>query len=57
MKAELRAEIGKALAEIGALRGEVGTLRAQVRAQGERLDRVERQLEAISKPALPGKGD
>lgn len=57
MKVGLRAEIGKALAEIGTLRGEVGALRAEVWAQGERMDLVERRLEAIFKPALPGKRD
>jgi hypothetical protein len=57
MKAELLAEIGKGLAEISALRGEVGALRVGVLAQGERLERIEWQFEAISNLAPPGKGD
>jgi len=50
MKAEIRAEIAKVI-------GEVGTLRAEQTATREKVDRIERQLDAIFKPVLPGKED
>ncbi len=50
MKAEIRAEIAKVI-------GEVGTLRAEQTATREKVDRIERQLDAIFKPALPSQGD
>jgi len=37
--------------------GEVGTLRAEQTATREKVERIERQLEAIFKPVLPGKED
>jgi peptidoglycan hydrolase CwlO-like protein len=50
MKAEIRAEIAKVI-------GEVGTLRVEQTATREKVDRIERQLDAIFKPVLPGRGD
>jgi hypothetical protein len=50
MKAEIRAEIAKVI-------GEVGTLRVEQTATREKVDRIERQLDEIFKPALPGGGD
>jgi hypothetical protein len=52
----LRAEIATSRAEV---KGEIGEMRAEMRAQGERLARVERQLEAlfVPKPMPPGRGD
>ena len=50
MKAELRADTEKVI-------GEVGTLRAEQTAMREKVERIERQLEAIFKPVLPGKED
>ena|SRR5215468_5680636 len=50
MKAELRADTEKVI-------GEVGTLRAGQTAMREKVERIERQLEAIFKPVLPGKED
>jgi len=47
MKAELRAETEKVI-------GGVGTLRAEQAATREEVDRVERQLEAVFIPILPG---
>src|SRR5262245_8016707 len=50
MKAELRAEIAKVI-------GDVGTLRAEQTGTREKVDRIERQLDAIFKPVLPGQGE
>jgi hypothetical protein len=50
MKAELRAEAEKVI-------GGVGTLRAEQTATREKVERIERRLEAIFKPVLPGQGE
>jgi len=50
MKAEIRAEIAKVISE-------VGTLRVEQTATREKVDRIERQLDAIFKPVLPGHGE
>jgi hypothetical protein len=50
MKAELRAEAEKVI-------GGVGTLRAEQTATREKVERIERQLEAIFKPVLPAQGE
>ncbi|HMV87647.1 MAG TPA: hypothetical protein PLD20_05630 [Blastocatellia bacterium] len=50
----LRAEIETVRVEVGAVRNE---MRAEFASQGNRLERVERQLDAIFKPILPKSGD
>ncbi len=47
VRSELRAE----------LRAEIAPMRVELSSQGSRLERVERQLEAIFKPSLPRSGD
>jgi hypothetical protein len=58
---EMRAEFATVRAEIATsraeLKGEIGMLRAEQTATREKVERIERQIEAIFKPVLPGKGD
>lgn len=54
LRSELKGEIGAMGAE---LKGEIGMLRVEVANQSSKLDRIERQLEAIFKPVFPKTGD
>ncbi len=57
LRAELKAENAglraEFKAEIGTVRAEVGTVRAEVGALAQKVDRIDRQLEAFIKPVLP----
>ncbi len=54
---EVRAEFGAVRAEIGAVRTEITALRAEMTARfsalENKVDRLDRQMEAIFKPVLP----
>ncbi len=50
LRAELKAEIAGVRAEF---RAEIGTVRAEVGALAQKVDRIDRQLEAFIKPVLP----
>ncbi len=50
LRAELKAEIGGVRAE---LRAELGTVKAEINALAQKVDRIDRQLEAFIKPVLP----
>ncbi|MGH9937586.1 MAG: hypothetical protein ACREAM_15160 [Blastocatellia bacterium] len=43
--------------EFKAVRAEIGTLRAEMAALNQRVDRIERQLEAVFKPSPSRGGD
>ncbi len=50
----VNAEFRAVRAEIGAVRAEIGTVRVEVAALSQRVDRIERQLEALFKPIRGG---
>jgi hypothetical protein len=57
LDAEFKAMRAEFRGEIGVLRGEIGEVRAELRALADKVERIDRQMEALYKPALPGRGD
>jgi outer membrane murein-binding lipoprotein Lpp len=57
LKSYLDARFQAVEAEFKSVRAEIATVRTEVVHGSQRLDRIERQLEAIFKPVLPKSGD
>jgi CHASE1-domain containing sensor protein len=51
---EIKAELNAMRADI---KGDIGELRAEVRAQGARIERIEKLIEPFVTLVAPGKGD
>jgi predicted nuclease with TOPRIM domain len=57
LRSEMNARFDTVNAEFKTVRAEIETVRSEVANLGQRVDRIERQLEAIFKPVLPKSGD